>query len=138
MFSARRSSAGCPSTVSCEPWVRMSTFSSDPMCLRFASWAPYSVSMPSSGSAIRFIGSKGVVSYLEMKLLQLLWLDGRRRTRHQIDGRRRLRERHHLADRVLAGEDGHHAVQAERDAAMRGRAVLERIQEKPEAELRFL
>ena len=46
----------------------------------------------------------------------------------------RLRERDHVADRLGAGHQHDDAVEAERDAAVRRRAVLERVEQ--EAELR--
>ena len=66
---------------------------------------------------------------------QLLRVDRRRRVGHQVHGGRRLRERDHLADRALARQDRDDAVEAERDAAVRRRAVLERLEEEAEPQL---
>ena len=67
-----------------------------------------------------------------MQLLELLRVDRRRRAGHQVDGGGGLRERDHLADRRLARQERHHAVEAERDAAVRRRAVFERFEEEAE------
>src|SRR6185295_2681851 len=68
----------------------------------------------------------------QMELTQLLRVDRRRRSGHQIERVRRLRERDDLPDGRLAGQDRHQAVEAERDAAMRRRPVLERVEEEAE------
>ena len=52
---------------------------------------------------------------------------------HQADARGRLRKRDDVAQRGRAGRDGADAVEAEGDAAVRRRAVLERFEEEPEA-----
>src|SRR5690606_11729648 len=44
-----------------------------------------------------------------------------------------LRERHDLTDRRFAGQDGTQAVDAKRDAPVRRRAVLQRVEEEAEA-----
>ena len=46
----------------------------------------------------------------------------------------RLRERDHVADRLLAGEHGRETIEPERDPTHRRRAELERVEQ--EAELR--
>ena len=69
---------------------------------------------------------------------KLALVHGRRRTRHEIDRLRRLRERHHFANRRLAGEDGADAIETERDAAVRRRAELERVEEEAESGFRVL
>ena len=56
----------------------------------------------------------------------------RRRLEHRVAPRLRLRERHHLADVRLVGEQRRPAVDAERDAAVRRRAVLERVEDGAE------
>ena len=49
-----------------------------------------------------------------------------------------LRERDHLANRRLAGQQRHDPIEPERDAAVRRRAVFERLEEEAEAQLRLL
>src|SRR4051794_10075567 len=84
---------------------------------------------------MRFIGS---ILGLQMKLAQLFRVDRRRRPSHEVDRVRGLWERDHLADRGLAGENRDDTVEAERDAAVRRRPVLERLQEEAEPQLRIL
>jgi gas vesicle protein len=57
---------------------------------------------------------------------------GRRRVGHRIRARLGLRERDHLADRVLAGQQHHDAVEARRDPAVGRDAVAEPAQQEPE------
>ena len=78
------------------------------------------------------------VAQPDVQLAQLLLVDRRRRAGHDVDGRGRLRERDHLADRRLAAEQRDQAIEAERDAAVRRRPVLERVEEEAEARLRVL
>src|SRR6266850_178752 len=73
-----------------------------------------------------------------MELAQLFRVDRRRRPGHEIDGVRGLREGNHLADGCLAGENRDDAVEAERDAAMGRRPVLQRLEEEAEPRLRLL
>ena len=73
-----------------------------------------------------------------MELAQLSRVDRRRRVAHQIDGLRRLWERDYLADRRLTRQEGANAIEAERESAVRRRAVLERLEEESEAVLRVL
>src|SRR4051812_9813101 len=84
---------------------------------------------------MRFIRS---ILYPDVEFAQLFRIHLRWRARHQIDGARRLREGDDLADRRLARQDGDDTVQPEGDAAVRRRAVLERLEEEAEAELRLL
>ena len=74
----------------------------------------------------------------DVQLAQLRVVDRRRRAGHQIDGLRRLRERDDLANRRLAAQQRDDAIEAERDAAVRRRAVLERVEEEAEARPRVL
>src|SRR6266700_5464636 len=92
--------------------------------------------MPASESAIFFMyRNEWSASFnLDVKLPQLFWIDRRRRGRHQVGRRGRLRERNDLANRALVRQDGGDAIEAERDAAVRRRAVFERLEEEPEAE----
>src|SRR3546814_8310324 len=69
---------------------------------------------------------------------QLLRVDGGGRAGHGVDARLGLREGDDLADVLLAGEDGHQAVDAEGEAAVGRRAVAERLEEEPEAALGLL
>src|SRR4051812_13618298 len=73
-----------------------------------------------------------------MELPQLPGVDRRRCVGHLIDSGRGLGKRDDLTNRTLAGQNGHDAVQPERDAAVGWRAVLERIEEEAEAQLRLL
>ena len=69
-----------------------------------------------------------------MELAKLALVDRRRRLRQQILRALRLRERDHVANGLGAGQQRAHPVQAERDPAVRRRAVAERLEQ--EAELR--
>src|SRR5262245_58342797 len=57
MRSTLSRSGDSPSTKRSWPCVRMRTLNSASRCLRFSSYEPNSVSMPSSGTVIRFISS---------------------------------------------------------------------------------
>ncbi len=72
-----------------------------------------------------------------MQFAQLLLVDRARRLREQILRTLRLREGDHVADRVGAGHHRDNAVQAERDAAVRGRAILQGVQQEAELGARF-
>ena len=52
---------------------------------------------------------------------------------HQIDGFGGFGEGYDFAEAACAGEDHDDAVEAEGDAAVRGRAVLESVEEEAEA-----
>src|SRR5690348_603207 len=80
----------------------------------------------------------GDLIHPELQLAQLLWIHRRRGACHQVHGLRRLRKRDDLANRRLARQDRDDAIEAERDAAVRRCAVLERVDEEAEAELRLL
>ena len=56
----------------------------------------------------------------------------RRGAGQRVRARLRLRERGHVAERVLAGQQHHEPVQAHRDPAVRRHAVAERLQQVPE------
>ena len=62
----------------------------------------------------------------------------RRRLRQQALGALGLGEGDHVADRLGTGHQRHDAVQAEGQAAVRRRAVLQRVEQEAELELRFL
>src|SRR6266849_6880394 len=66
----------------------------------------------------------------QVKLVGIHWGG---RFRHQILGLGCLRERDDLADGFFSREQRDDAVQAERDAAVRRRAVRKRVQEEAEA-----
>ena len=72
-----------------------------------------------------------------MQFLQLLFRHRRRRVGHQVNRLRRLRERNHFAQAGCAGQQHHDAIQAQRNASVRRRAILQRIQEESKARLRF-
>ena len=72
-----------------------------------------------------------------MQFAQLFRADRRRRVGHQVDGLSRFRKRDDLANRVLAAQNRNQPIEAEGDAAVRRRTVLERVEEKPESRLRF-
>src|SRR5712692_5617959 len=72
----------------------------------------------------------------DMQLAQLLFADRGRRAGQQVLAALRLGESDDVPDRFGARHQGHHAVEAEGDAAVRRRAVLQRIEQ--EAELRAL
>ena len=65
-------------------------------------------------------------------------VDGRRRARERVGAAGGLREGDRVADRVAAGQQRDDPVDAERDAAVRRRAVGERLQQEAEALLRLL
>ena len=60
------------------------------------------------------------------------------RARERVGARLGLRERDHLADVLLAGEDRDEPVDAEREAGVRRRAVAEGVEQEPEPALRVL
>src|SRR5262249_42349182 len=71
--------------------------------------------------------------YLDPQLRQLRLADGCRRVHHQVDGLGGLGERDDLAQALGAGQEHGNAVQAQSDASMWRRAVLQRLQEEAEA-----
>src|SRR5258708_21028769 len=73
----------------------------------------------------------------QMQLPQLLFAHWRRRIDHQVDRLRRLRKRDHLTEARRTSQNHHDAVEAERNPAMRRRAVLESIKEEPKPLLRL-
>ncbi|KAG1241167.1 hypothetical protein G6F68_016956 [Rhizopus microsporus] len=73
-----------------------------------------------------------------MQFFQLLLVHFRRCIGQQILRALRLREGDHVADRFGAGHHRDDAVQAEGDAAVRRRAVLQRIQQVAELLAGFL
>ena len=75
---------------------------------------------------------RGVPVRSEAQLLELPGLDRRGRVEHEVRARRGLGEGHDLADVRLVGEQGDPAVDAEGDAAVRRRAVLEGLEDAAE------
>src|SRR5215213_9539845 len=73
-----------------------------------------------------------------MELTQLFHINRRRRPSHEIHGGCRLREGDHFPNRRLAAEERHDTVEPECYPAMRRRAVLERLEEEAEPQLRLL
>src|SRR5712691_9903566 len=73
-----------------------------------------------------------------VQLAQLLFVHRRRSVREQILRALRLGEGDDVADGFGAGHHGDDPVQAEGDAAVRRRAVLQRLEQKSELLLRFL
>src|SRR5712692_1779475 len=74
----------------------------------------------------------------DMQFAQLLLVDRRRSMGEQILRALRLGERDHVANGFRAGHHGDDAVQAEGDASVRRRAVLQRLEQKSELVLGFL
>src|SRR6266540_1980822 len=72
-----------------------------------------------------------------VQLAQLFLLHGRRGMREQILRALRLGERDDVADGFGARHHGDDAIEAEGNAAVRRRAILQRLQQKPEFLLRF-
>src|SRR4051795_2212913 len=69
----------------------------------------------------------------DAELAQLLVVDPRGGAGERVAAARGLRERDDLADRVAPAEQRHDAVDAHRDAAVRGRAVAQRVEQEAEA-----
>jgi hypothetical protein len=67
-----------------------------------------------------------------VQLTQLALVDGAGAMCKQILGPLSLGEGDDIADRLGTGHQGHDAVQTEREAAVRGRTVLERIEQEAE------
>src|SRR5262245_17204657 len=72
----------------------------------------------------------------EAEVLELPGVDRCRRVRQRIRTGLRLRERDHLADVLLAGEQRDETIHANRETCVRRRAVTERIEQEAEAFLR--
>src|SRR5262245_61311260 len=72
-----------------------------------------------------------------MQFLHLLLSRMARSIDHQINGLRRLRERDHLAQALCSSENHHDAIESQRNAAVRRRPVLQRIEEESKPLLRF-
>src|SRR5690606_27186261 len=75
---------------------------------------------------------------VDARLLALLRRDRCGRTRERVVAAARLGEGDGLADRLRARKERDDPIPAERDPAMRGRTVLERVEQEPEPLLRLL
>src|SRR5437773_886079 len=71
-------------------------------------------------------------AYANVQFAQLLLGDCGWRVDEQVLAALRFRKRDHVANRFGAAHQRHHPVEAERDAAVRRRAVLECVQQKAE------
>src|SRR5262245_20163207 len=69
----------------------------------------------------------------QLQLRELLGRERSGRLRHQVRRRGGLGERNHVADRLLARKQHHEPVQTERDAPVRRRAEVERVEEEAKA-----
>src|SRR6185295_5491549 len=78
------------------------------------------------------------VAQPDVQLAQLLLVDRARRVREQVLRTLRLRERDDVAQRFGAGHQHDEAVEADRDAAVRRRAVLQRVEQEAELRLRLV
>src|SRR5512147_437151 len=74
----------------------------------------------------------------DVQLAQLALGDGRRRAGDEVLATLRLGERDDVANRLRAGHQGHQPVETEGDAAVRRRAVLQRLQQEAELGLLLL
>src|SRR5262249_29722013 len=72
------------------------------------------------------------------ELIQLLLVDVGRRFRHQVLGGGGLSEGNHFTNRFFPRQEHDHAVDAQRDAAVRRRAVGQRVEEKAKAAAQLL
>src|SRR6187402_1605516 len=79
-----------------------------------------------------------LLNIFNVQLAQLARIHRRRRVAHQVDRLRRLRERNDFSNRGFTCQQRADAIEAERQAAVRRRAVLERFEEEAEAILRVL
>src|SRR2546421_12168480 len=88
--------------------------------------------------AVYFISLCASFARLDPELAQLSGVDERRRPRHQIDRLGGLWKRDDFANRLLAGQNRDDPIEPQSDAAVRRRAVFERVDEEAEPELRLL
>src|SRR5216683_1228348 len=84
-----------------------------------------------------FMRSALRLAQANVQLAQLLLVHRRRSMREQVLRALRLGEGDHLADGFGARHHGDDAIEAEGDASVRRRAVLERLQQEPEFLLRL-
>src|SRR5258706_16255013 len=86
--------------------------------------------------AASLIHSAFMLSFLrrakaDMQLAQLLLVDRRRSVCEQVLRALGFGKGDHVADRFRAGHHGDDAIEAEGDASMRRRSVLQRLEKKP-------
>jgi hypothetical protein len=79
-----------------------------------------------------------ILAQADVQFAQLLLVDAARRVGQQALGALGLGEGDHVADRLGAGHHGDDAVEAEGQAAVRRRAVLERVEQEAELGLLLL
>ena len=82
-------------------------------------------------------GCSDRVAQLDVQLAQLLLVDRAGRLREQTLGALGLGESDHVADGLGLGHQRDQAVQTEGQATVRGRAVLQCVQQETELELGF-
>src|SRR2546428_1890082 len=85
-----------------------------------------------------FMRSTLRLAQANVQLAQLLLVHGRRRMREQALRALGFGKGDHVADGFGARHHGDDAIEAEGDAAVRRRAVLQRLEQKSELLLRFL
>src|SRR5262245_41800473 len=90
--------------------------------------------VPTAGAASRRLR----IAQPDVQLAQLRLVDPARCSGQQVLRALRLRECDHVANRIRLGHHRDDAVEPERDAAMRRRAVLQRIEQEAELGLRLL
>src|SRR3954452_23201929 len=88
--------------------------------------------------AIRARSALGVGADVDPGFLSLLLGDRCRRAGQRVTTTGRLRERHHLSDRICADECRREPVETEGDATVWRRAVAERLEQEAELALRLL
>ena len=115
--------------------ARRSITASGDRTARSATAARHEQSLSDGGRHVRPCGSRRL-DETDAELVELRLRDLGRRTAHRVEPRLVLRERDHVAQVRLAREHHRHAVDAERDPAVRRRAHGERVEQ--EAELRPL
>src|ERR1700754_3663334 len=98
---------------------------------------PRSIERESTRASLVRSGRSSRVAQPDMQLAQLLLVDSARRVGQQVLRTLRFRERDHVALRFGAGHQHHEAVEADRDAAVRRRAVLQRVEQEAKLELRL-
>src|SRR5689334_13904197 len=74
----------------------------------------------------------------DLELLQVRWIDGRGSAVHERRGARGLGERDGVPDGIAAVEEDDQAIEPQRDAAVRRRAVFEGLEQEPELGVRLL
>src|SRR5579872_5071397 len=93
---------------------------------------PHTIS-PMTAPPINAFFMSCLLSDLDAELFQLRFTHRGRCVHHQVHGLGSFWEGDDFAQAGGAGEDHHNAIQAERNAAMRRRAILQRLEEKSKA-----